>query len=52
MAYGYIRYLAERLVLEVRRLLILPSPDVDGNEFIWDVALFSYQGHAARASGY
>jgi hypothetical protein len=49
VTHGYIWYLAERLVLEVRRLLVLAATDVDGDEFIRDVALFGYQGHAARA---
>jgi hypothetical protein len=36
-------------MLEVRRLLMLAALDVDSDQFIRDVALFGYQGHAARA---
>jgi hypothetical protein len=43
--------LAERLVREVSWLLVLGLLEVDGHDFIGDVALFGYQGHAARASG-
>jgi len=49
--YSYVGYLAERLVNEVRRLLVLGLLEVDGDDFIGDVALFGYQGHAACASG-
>jgi hypothetical protein len=47
--YDYKRYLAKRLVLEVRRLLMLGHRHVHGNELIRDVALFGYQSHAPRA---
>jgi hypothetical protein len=36
----------------VRLLLVLSSKEVDGDEFIGNVALFGYLGHAARTSGY
>ena len=36
----------------VRLLLVLSSREVDGDEFIGNVALFGYLGHATRASGY
>ena len=49
MTHDYIWYLAERMVLEVHRLLLLAALDVDGDEFIRDVALFGYQCHAAHA---
>jgi hypothetical protein len=48
MAYGYVGDLAERLVLEVRRLLLFARSEVDEDEFIGDVALFGYQGYDAR----
>ena len=41
--------LAERLVLEVRRLLVLASRQVDDNDLIRDIAFLGYQGYAARA---
>ena len=47
--HGYIWYLAKRLVLEVRWLLVLGRLHVDGNDLVRDVPLFRYQGHAARA---
>ena len=47
----YVGDLAERLVREVSWLLVLGLLEVDGHDFIGDVALFGYQGHAARASG-
>ena len=47
--HRYVWYLAKRLVLEVRWLLVLGRLHVDGNDLIRDVALFGYQGHAARA---
>jgi len=49
VTHDYIGYLAKRLVLEMRGLLVLGHPEVDGNEFIRDVALFGYHGHFARA---
>ncbi len=51
VTHGYVRYLAKRLVLEVRRLLMLCRLKVNGNDLVWDVAFFGYQGHAARAGG-
>ncbi len=51
MTHGYIWYLTKRLVLEVRRLLVLCHRKVDRDELILDIALFSNQGHAARAGG-
>jgi hypothetical protein len=45
-------YLAKRLVLEVRWLLVLCYHKVDGNELVWDVKLFRNQGNAARAGGH
>ena len=50
--HGYIWYLAKRLVLDVWLLLMLARLEVDSNELILDVALFGYQGYAARAGGY
>jgi len=49
--HSYVGYLAERLVSEVRWLLVLGLLEVDGDDFVGDVALFGYQGHAACASG-
>jgi len=40
--HSYAGYLAERLVSEVRWLLVLSLLDVDGDDFIGDVALFDY----------
>jgi hypothetical protein len=37
-----VRHLAERVVLEVSRLLMVATPEVDVDEFIRDVALFGY----------
>ena len=51
MTHGYIWYLAKRLVLEVRWLLVLCRLKVDGNELILDIAFFGNQGNAARAGG-
>ena len=51
MTYGYVGDLAERLVREVRRLLLFARLEVDRDEFIGDVALFGYQGHDTRARG-
>jgi hypothetical protein len=39
------------MVHEVRRLLLFALLEVDGDEFIGDVALFGDQGHDARVSG-
>jgi len=36
------------VVLEVGRLLVLCGPEVDGNDLVGDVALFSHEGHAPR----
>jgi len=38
-------------VFEVSGLLVLAYREVDRNELIGDVALFGYEGHAARARG-
>lgn len=43
--------LAERLVSEVRRLLVLGRLEVDGDDFVGDATLLGDYGHAARASG-
>jgi len=51
LTHGNIWYLAKRLVLEVRRLLVLCHLKVDGNDLVLEVALFSNQGNAARAGG-
>ena len=51
IAYAYVGDLAERLVLEVRRLFLFARSEVDGDEFIGDVALFGYQGYDARVCG-
>jgi hypothetical protein len=40
------------MVRNVHLLLVLSTREVDGDEFIGNVALFGYLGHAARASGY
>jgi len=50
--HGDVGHLAERLVRNVRLLLMLSRREVDGDEFIGNVALFGYLGHAPRASGY
>jgi len=50
--HGDVGHLAERLVRDVRLLLMLSSREVDGDEFIGNVALSGYLGDAARASGY
>jgi len=50
--YRDVRYLAERLVREVRGLLVLGRGEVDGDDFVGDVALFGYHRHAARAGGH
>jgi len=39
------------VVREVRRLLLFARLEVDGDEFIGDVAFFGYQSHDARVSG-
>jgi len=51
-AYRDVGYLAERLVREVRKLLVVGRREVDGDEFVGDVALFGYHRHAARAGGH
>jgi hypothetical protein len=38
-------------VFEVPRMLMLSLSEVDEDQFIGDVALFGYQGHAARVRG-
>ena len=48
VTHDYIWYLAKRLVLEVRWLLVLCHLKVDGNQFVLDVALFGNQGNAVR----
>jgi hypothetical protein len=52
MTHSDVRHLAERLVRDVRLLLMLSGTEVDGNEFIGNVALVGYLGYAARGSGY
>jgi hypothetical protein len=47
--YRDVGYLAERLVREVRGLLVLGRREVDGDDFVGDVALFGNHRHAARA---
>jgi len=49
--YSQVGYLAERLVREVRRLLVLGRLEVDGDDFVGDAALLGYHGHAACAGG-
>ncbi len=49
--HGDVRYLAERLVLNVRRLLMLPLGGVDGLERIRDIAFLCDECYATRASG-
>ena len=49
VTHGHIWYLAKRLVLEVRWLLVLSRPKVDGNDLVRDMTLFGDQGNAARA---
>jgi hypothetical protein len=51
VTHDYIWYLAKRLVLEVRWLLMLCRLKVDGNELVLDVAFFGNQSNAARAGG-
>lgn len=51
MTHSYVGNLAERLVRDVRGVLLLGLCKVDNVEFVGDVALFGYQGHAACASG-
>lgn len=51
VTHGDVWYLAKRLVLEVRRLLVLCHHNVDGNELVLDVAFFGNQSNAARAGG-
>jgi hypothetical protein len=46
-----IRYLAKRLVLEMRWLLVLCRLKVDRNELVLEVALFGNQGNTACAAG-
>jgi hypothetical protein len=41
----------EGVVLGVRWPRVLPALNVDVDELVGDVALFGYDGHAARASG-
>ena len=48
--HGDIGHLAERLVLEVCRLLVFARLEADEDEFIGDVALFGYHGHATCPS--
>ena len=50
--HGDVGHLAERLVRNVRLLLVLSGREVDGDEFIGNVALFGYLSYASRASGY
>jgi hypothetical protein len=50
MTYIYVGHHTERLMREVPRLLLLALQEVDNVEFVGEVALFGYQGHAARAS--
>ena len=50
--HGDVGHLAERLVRDVRLLLMLSGREVDRNVFIGNVALFGYLGYAARGSGY
>jgi hypothetical protein len=52
VTHADIWYLAKRLVLEVRWLLVLCHHKVDGNELVWDVELFRDQGNTARAGGH
>ena len=51
VTYGYIWYLAKRLVLDVRCLLVLSRVEVDGNDLVAEVALFGNQSNATRAGG-
>ena len=51
LTHDYVWYLAKRLVLEVRWLLVLRRLKVDGNDLVLEVALFGDQGNAARAGG-
>ena len=48
--YIDVGYLAERLVREVRGLLVVARREVDGDEFVGDVALFGYHRHADTRS--
>ena len=50
--HAHIRYLAIRVVLEVRRLFMLSRHKVDDDELIRDVALFGYHRSAAHAGGH
>ena len=50
-ARRYIGHLAERLVGEMRRLLVFARFEADKDEAIGDVALFGYHGHATCQSG-
>jgi hypothetical protein len=45
-------HLAKGLVRDVRLLLVRSGGEVDGDEFVGDVALFGDLGHAPRASGH
>ena len=48
----HVGYLSEGVVLDVRWLPGFTTRKVDGDELVRDVALFGYDGHAARASGH
>jgi hypothetical protein len=52
VTHADIWYLAKRLVLEVRWLLVFCHLKVDWNELVWDIKLFRNQGNAARAGGH
>ena len=52
MTHSYVGHLAERLVRDVVRLLLLSLHEVDDGEFVGYVALLGYQGHAPRTSGH
>jgi hypothetical protein len=47
----HVGYMPEGVVLDVGWLSVLTARKVDGDELVGDVALFGYDGHAARASG-
>jgi hypothetical protein len=49
-AHSNIWHLAERLVLNVRRLLLLASFEIDGDELVRDVTFLCYDCYAARGT--
>ena len=52
VTHDYIWYLAKRLVLDMRWLLMLSCLKLYRNDLVPDVDLFGNQGNAARAGGH